>query len=67
MDEPAPPRPARGAELAAALKEDLDHYSVGDLRERIEGLQAEIARVEAILKRKGSDRAQADALFSGLN
>ena len=67
MDEPAPPRPARGAELAAALREDLDHYSAGDLRERIAGLEGEIERVRGILSRKSSDRANAEALFSGLN
>ena len=66
MEEPAPVRRARGAELAAALKEPLDDYAAADLTERIELLQAEIDRVQAALAKKSSGRAAAEALFSGL-
>ncbi len=67
MEEPAPVRRARGAELAAALTEPLDDYAVADLNERIDLLQAEIDRVKAALAKKSSGRAAADALFSGLS
>jgi uncharacterized small protein (DUF1192 family) len=36
---------------------------VEELRERVEALQAEIARCEAMINRKQSGRAAADALF----
>lgn len=64
VQEPDAPRTLRGWELAQALKEDLDLYSVEDLNERVGQLEAEIARVRAILDRKRNGRAAADALFS---
>jgi uncharacterized small protein (DUF1192 family) len=67
MEEPAPPRRARGAELAEALKEDLDPYAVADLQERIDLLAAEIERVKAALAKKSAGRSAAEALFSGLS
>ncbi|CAN5369952.1 hypothetical protein BH09PSE2_BH09PSE2_13900 [soil metagenome] len=67
MEEPAPVRRARGADLQDALKEPLDDYAVADLNERIELLQVEIDRVKAALAKKSSGRAAADALFSGLS
>jgi uncharacterized small protein (DUF1192 family) len=63
LDEPAGPRVGRGALLAELGREDLDNYAVEELRERIEGLQAEIVRVQARLAAKQSGRAAADALF----
>ena len=67
MEEPAPPRRARGEDLAQALREDLDGYAVIDLRERIEQLETEIERTKAALARKSSGREAAEALFTGLN
>lgn len=63
MDEPETVRVGRGQRLAEAVKEDLDLFAVSDLEERIEILQAEIARCEAQIRRKGASRAAADALF----
>ena len=65
IEEPAPPRRGRGALLLELSREDLDNYAVEELRERIEGLRAEIERVEARLTSKQSGRAAADALFGG--
>ena len=64
MDEPAEVRVGRGQRLLEAVKEDLDLFGVAELEERIDVLQAEIARVTAQLDRKRSGRAAADALFS---
>ena len=64
MDEPAPPRPARGAALNDLVREDLEVYAVGDLEERIERLGQEIDRMKAALTKKQAGRAAADALFS---
>ena len=64
MEEPAPPRTARGALLIELAREDLDLYAVEDLKERIAKLEAEIGRVQAALDRKQAGRAAADALFS---
>ena len=64
IEDPAEPRRARGAALAEALREDLDPFAREDLDERIELLEAEIARVRSALGKKASGRAAADALFS---
>jgi len=64
MDDPADVRLGRGQRLSEALKEDLDLYGVAELEERIERLQAEIARVQSYIDRKRAGRAAADALFS---
>ena len=64
MDEPAPPRPARGAALNDLVREDLEVYAVGDLEERIERLGQEIDRAKTALTKKQAGRAAADALFS---
>ncbi len=48
------PKPAR----------KLEELSAEEIRERIEALEAEIEACKAMLKRKGSDREAADALFS---
>lgn len=64
MFEDLEPRPARGASLVAVTREDLDTYSVEDLKERIETLEAEIARTRAAIDGKSSQRNAADALFN---
>lgn len=58
------PRSARGASLIAVTREDLDLYSVEDLKTRIETLEAEIARCRAAIDGKSSQRNAADALFN---
>ncbi|WP_374469308.1 DUF1192 family protein [Phenylobacterium sp.] len=64
MEEPAEIRVGRGQRLAEAVREDLDLYGMVELEERIELLEAEIARVRAHIDRKRAGRAAADALFS---
>ncbi|MDO9078955.1 MAG: DUF1192 domain-containing protein [Brevundimonas sp.] len=64
MFEDLEPRPARGAPLIALTREDLDGYSVEDLKQRIEGLQAEIDRSKAAIEGKSSQRNAADAMFN---
>ncbi|WP_309090134.1 DUF1192 domain-containing protein [Phenylobacterium sp.] len=64
MEEPADIRIGRGQRLMEAVREDLELYGAAELEERIEILQAEIARVKAQLDRKRAGRAAADALFS---
>jgi uncharacterized small protein (DUF1192 family) len=64
MDEPAEPRRGRGAALSEALKEDLEVFGVEELAERIELLEAEVARVRAQMDRKKAGRSAADALFA---
>lgn len=64
MFEDLEPRPARGALLIALTREDLDSYSVEDLKQRIAGLQAEIDRSKAAIEGKSSQRNAADAMFS---
>jgi uncharacterized small protein (DUF1192 family) len=64
IDEVAEPRPSRGDVLKALAREDLELYGREELEERIEALQAEIARAQAQIERKHVGRAAADALFS---
>ncbi len=64
MDEPAEPRRGRGAALAEALKEDLEVFGVDELGERIELLEAEIARTRAQQEKKRAGRSAADAFFT---
>ena len=64
MEEPADVRIGRGQKLVEAVREDLELFGVAELEERIEVLQAEIARVTAQIDRKRAGRAAADALFS---
>ncbi|MGA0603737.1 DUF1192 domain-containing protein [Caulobacter sp. KR2-114] len=63
-EEPAEIRRGRGQALIDLAREDLELYGVGELEERIEALQAEIARSRAQMQRKQAGRAAADALFS---
>ena len=64
MEEPQAPRAYRGWALNEVSREDLDHYSVGDLEERIEQLQSEIGRTRAAMDKKRSSRTAADSFFS---
>jgi len=64
MEDPPPPRAVRGATLLELGREDLDLYSVEDLKERIQSLEGEIGRTRRVLDRKQAGRAAADALFS---
>ncbi len=64
MDEQEAPRAFRGWALNEVSREDLDHYSVGDLEERIEQLQSEIGRTRAAMDKKRSSRSAADSFFS---
>ncbi len=58
------PRPQRGAAIASLGREDLDLYSVDELGERIEALEAEIARARAAIASKAAKKSAADALFN---
>jgi uncharacterized small protein (DUF1192 family) len=63
LEEPPPPKRARGEALTEALREDLDLFAIQDLNERVELLEAEIRRVRAQIERKEAGREAADALF----
>lgn len=56
------PRP-KGDAASLLAKEDLSPYSVDELNERVELLEAEIARVTAHRDKSSAHRAAADALF----
>jgi len=61
LDELFSGRP--GDPLTLLVRQDLDPFSVEELRLRIEALQGEIARIEARLARAVDHRASADSLF----
>jgi uncharacterized small protein (DUF1192 family) len=61
MDEDLP-RP-KGDAADRLSKESLDPYSHGELAERIELLETEIARVKAHRDKVSAHRLAADALF----
>ncbi len=63
MDEEVEVRRPRGWALAELAREDLEMLAAIDLAERIELLEAEIARTRAQMQRKQAGRAAADALF----
>lgn len=67
IDEPAGARPQRGDALRTLATEDLEIYGVSELEERIEALQAEIARARAQMDKKQAGRSAADALFNFKN
>ena len=52
-----------GDPLGLLVKQDLDPFSVEELRLRIAALQGEIARIEARLSKAVDHRASADSLF----
>lgn len=56
-----PAKPQDPVQLLA--KQDLDDFSQEDLRERIEMLEQEIARVRNALDNKGASQAAAEAFF----
>jgi len=56
------PRP-KGDAAAALAKESLDPYSLAELAERIDLLEAEIARIRAHRDKAAAHRQAADALF----
>ncbi|MFI4934273.1 MAG: DUF1192 domain-containing protein [Caulobacterales bacterium] len=62
-EEAEPVRRARGWVLVELTREDLELFAVSDLEERIEALEAEIARARAQMERKQAGRAAADAIF----
>jgi uncharacterized small protein (DUF1192 family) len=64
MEEQEAARSYREMALSEAAHEDLDLYSVGDLEERIEQLQAEIGRTRTAIDKKRNGRAAADSFFS---
>ena len=64
-EEAEPVRRPRGWAIVEAAREDLELLAVSDLEERIEALEAEIARTRTQLERKRTGRAAADALFGG--
>jgi len=49
--------------LAALARQDLDPFSLDDLRARIAALEAEIGRVRLKIQTSVNHRASADALF----
>ena len=49
--------------LVALGKQDLDPMSIDELKERVELLKAEIARVEAHMQRAQTHRSAAEELF----
>jgi uncharacterized small protein (DUF1192 family) len=64
LDESLPRPAGRGAAVDDLRKEDLDVYGVEELSERIQRLEAEVARTREALDRKRARRDAADALFS---
>ncbi|WP_420479343.1 DUF1192 domain-containing protein [Brevundimonas sp. FT23028] len=64
MFEDLEPRAGGGGPLKALTREDLDGYSVEDLKARIETLEAEIVRARTAIDGKSSQRNAADALFN---
>jgi len=53
----------RPKKKAHELGEDLALLSVGELRERVEALQAEIVRLEAAIRSKEASKSAADTFF----
>ena len=56
------PRP-KGDAAGQLSKESLDPYSLGELAERIEVLEIEIARIKAHRHKVTAHRSAADAMF----
>lgn len=62
-EDAEPVRRPRGWAVTELAKEDLELLALVDLEERIEALEAEIARIRRQIDRKHAGRAAADALF----
>jgi uncharacterized small protein (DUF1192 family) len=58
FDEPRQPHKRQ-----IVLDEDLSLHSLEELEERIVALQAEIARIEAVIAEKRSSRSAAETVF----
>ena len=67
LEEPVEPRGFDGDALAAATHEDLEIYGVRELQDRIDALEAELARTRAQLSKKKAGRDAANALFGHLD
>jgi uncharacterized small protein (DUF1192 family) len=63
QEDAEPVRRPRGWAITEIAKEDLELLGLAELDDRIEALQAEIARTRAQMDRKRAGRAAADALF----
>ena len=63
QEDPETVRRPRGWAIVEAAREDLELLAVGELEDRIEALEAEIARTRAQIDRKRAGRAAADAFF----
>ena len=61
LDDLFPSKP--GDPLVELVKQDLDPISIEELRERIDTLKGEIARVEAHIDKVQRHRSAADELF----
>ena len=61
LDDLFPSKPEDPVE--ALKKQDLDPMSIDELKERIEALKTEIARVEAHMQRAQTHRSEAEELF----
>ncbi|HVN00255.1 MAG TPA: DUF1192 domain-containing protein [Caulobacteraceae bacterium] len=64
QEDAEPVRRQRGWALGEIAREDLELFGMTELEERIEALQAEVARTQAQIDRKRAGRAAADAFFS---
>ncbi|MFN3354232.1 MAG: DUF1192 domain-containing protein [Brevundimonas sp.] len=63
MFEDLEPRPSRDI-LTSLAREDLDPYSVEDLKARILVLESEIQRANAAIQTKTAKKSAADAFFN---
>jgi uncharacterized small protein (DUF1192 family) len=61
LDELFPDKPKDP--LSELKKQDLDPLSIHELKERVEALKEEIARVEAHMNRAQTHRSAAEELF----
>jgi len=61
LDDILPKKP--GDPLVALMKQDLDPFSVDELRNRIAILESEIARAKAKIDHAVNHRANAESLF----
>ncbi|MBV9527452.1 DUF1192 domain-containing protein [Sphingomonas sp.] len=61
LDDLFPSKP--GDPLVDLAKQDLEPMSIDELKERVETLKAEIARVEAHMDRAAIHRSAAEELF----